>query len=225
MLLAVLQHIYVFGIQAQAGIFPLEPSEKVLDQLLGILWCCGQMGIVKGQCGEQVRIREIGMQQSPQPPLCVPLIEALLNLGCRLAPLPSFLWMGIYWINDYLPLLPTIVFLLSVASLHICSLSHMVIVLIPYTSSAYGKEVHPVGKSYASIVDDEKWLLSGRTFSRENEKSLHLYHRPKARNGGAVENMELNSLTCLPQGFLPTRRNRYVTIKIFPCNVDNFLAI
>ena len=32
----------------------------------------------------------------------------------------------------------------------------MVIVLIPYTSPPYGKKVHPVGKCYASIVDDEK---------------------------------------------------------------------
>ena len=38
----------------------------------------------------------------------------------------------------------------------------MVIVLIPYTSSAYGKEVHPVGKSYASIVDDEKMAFEQR---------------------------------------------------------------
>ena len=96
------------------------------------------------------------MQQSPQPPLCVPLIEALLNLGCRLAPLPSFLWIGIYWINGYLQILPTVIFLCSVSSLHICSLSYMVIVLIPYTSPPYGRMAHPVGKSYASIVDDEK---------------------------------------------------------------------
>jgi hypothetical protein len=32
----------------------------------------------------------------------------------------------------------------------------MVIVLIPYTSSAYGKEVHPVGKSYAINIEAEK---------------------------------------------------------------------
>ena len=38
----------------------------------------------------------------------------------------------------------------------------MVIVLIPYTSSAYGKEVHPVGKSYASKVDDEKTAFEQR---------------------------------------------------------------
>ena len=91
----------------------------------------------------------------------MPLIEPLLNLGCRFAPLPSFLWMTIYWIDSYLQILPTVIFLLSVSSLHICPLSYMVIVLIPYTSSAYGKEVHPVGKSYASKVDDEKWLFLG----------------------------------------------------------------
>ena len=45
----------------------------------------------------------------------------------------------------------------------------MVIVLIPYTSSAYGKEVHPVGKSYASKVDEEKRLLSSGTNTRQYE--------------------------------------------------------
>ena len=108
------------------------------------------------------------MEQTAQLALCVPLIELLLNLGCRLAPLPSFLWMAIYWIDGYLQILPTIVFLLSVSSLHICSLSYMVIVLIPYTSSAYGKEVHPVGKSYASIVDDEKTAFEQRSKHRQN---------------------------------------------------------
>ena len=44
----------------------------------------------------------------------------------------------------------------------------MVIVLIPYTSSAYGKEVHPVGKSYASIVDDEKTAFEQRSKHRQN---------------------------------------------------------
>jgi hypothetical protein len=46
----------------------------------------------------------------------------------------------------------------------------VVVVLIPYTRPPYGTEAHPVGKSFASKVDDEKWLLSGRTFFRENEK-------------------------------------------------------
>ena len=102
------------------------------------------------------------MEQPPQPPLSVPLIEPLLNLSCRLAPLPSFLWMGIYWIDGYLQILPTIVFLCSVSSLHICSLSYMVIVLIPYTSSAYGRNPHPVGKSYASKVEAEKTAFGKR---------------------------------------------------------------
>ena len=117
------------------------------------------------------------MQQSPQPPLCVPLIEALLNLGCRLAPLPSFLWIGIYWINGYLQILPTVIFLCSISSLHICSLSYMVIVLIPYTSPPYGTAIHPVGKSYASIVDDEKSAFEQRSKHRQNghKKSRYLH--------------------------------------------------
>ena len=36
----------------------------------------------------------------------------------------------------------------------------MVIVLIPYTSSAYGKEVHPVGKSFVSNIEAEKLTFS-----------------------------------------------------------------
>ena len=39
----------------------------------------------------------------------------------------------------------------------------MVIVLIPYTSSAYGTAIHPVGKSYASKVDDEKSAFEQRS--------------------------------------------------------------
>ena len=147
---------------------PFQPSEKVLDQLLGILWCCRQMSIVKGQCGEQVRIRKIGVEQTAELALCVPLVQPLLNLGCWLAPLPSFLWLGIYWIDSYLHILTAIVFLLSILPLHICSLSYMVVVLIPYTSSAYGKEVNPVGKSYASIVDDEKSAFEQRSKHRQN---------------------------------------------------------
>ena len=38
----------------------------------------------------------------------------------------------------------------------------MLVVLIPYTSSAYGTAIHPVGKSYASIVDDEKMAFEQR---------------------------------------------------------------
>ena len=53
----------------------------------------------------------------------------------------------------------------------------MVIVLIPYTSSAYGKEVHPVGKSYASIVDDEKTAFEQGRKHRQNghKKSRYLH--------------------------------------------------
>ena len=51
----------------------------------------------------------------------------------------------------------------------------MVIVLIPYTSSAYGKEVHPVGKSYASIVDDEKMAFEQSCKHRPNGKNRYLY--------------------------------------------------
>ena len=32
----------------------------------------------------------------------------------------------------------------------------MVIVLIPYTSSAYGTAIHPVGKCYAINIEAEK---------------------------------------------------------------------
>ena len=35
----------------------------------------------------------------------------------------------------------------------------MVVVLMPYTSSAYGKEVHPVGKSYAINIEAEKFYF------------------------------------------------------------------
>ena len=38
----------------------------------------------------------------------------------------------------------------------------MVIVLIPYTSQPYGRMAHPVGKSYASIVDDENMAFEQR---------------------------------------------------------------
>ena len=37
----------------------------------------------------------------------------------------------------------------------------MDIVLILYTSQPYGRITHPVGKSYASIVDDEKTAFLG----------------------------------------------------------------
>ena len=116
-LLSVFQNIYVFCIQTQAGVFPFEPTEEVLEQPLGILYRCGEIYLVKGQCGKKVGRGEIGMQQSPQPPLCMPLIEPLLNLCCRLTPLPSFLWMGIYWIDSHLQILPTVIFFSALMSL------------------------------------------------------------------------------------------------------------
>ena len=67
----------------------------------------------------------------------------------------------------------------------------MVIVLIPYTSSAYGKEVHPVGKSYASIVDDEKTAFEQEHKHRQkgHKKSRYLYHRCICRYGLVAENL------------------------------------
>ena len=112
--------------------------------LLGILWCCGQMGIVKGQCGEQVRIREIGVEQTAQLALCVPLVEPLLDFGGWLAPLPPPRCLGIYWIDHHFHILPAMIFLLSVPSLHCYFLSQMVVVLIPYTSQPYGRLARPV---------------------------------------------------------------------------------
>ena len=57
---------------------------------------------------------------------------------------------------------PAMIFLLSVSSLHIYFLSQMVAQLIPNTSQPYGRLTHPVGKSYASIVDDEKTAFEQR---------------------------------------------------------------
>ena len=53
----------------------------------------------------------------------------------------------------------------------------MVVVLIPYTSSAYGTAIHPVGKSYASKVDDEKSAFESGTDSRQHrhKKSRYLH--------------------------------------------------
>ena len=51
-----------------------------------------------------------------------------------------------------------------------------VVVLIPYTSSAYGRLSYPVGKSYATKVDDEKSAL--QTGHRYKQKSRYLYHKP-----------------------------------------------
>ena len=44
----------------------------------------------------------------------------------------------------------------------------MVIVLIPYTSSAYGTEVHPVGKSYAINIEAEKTAFEQGRKHRQN---------------------------------------------------------
>ena len=44
----------------------------------------------------------------------------------------------------------------------------VVAVLIPCTSSAYGKQLPPVGKSYASIVDDEKSAFEQGRKHRQN---------------------------------------------------------
>ena len=43
----------------------------------------------------------------------------------------------------------------------------MVIVLIPYTSPPYGRIAHPVGKSYASKIDDEKSAFESGTDTRQ----------------------------------------------------------
>jgi hypothetical protein len=126
------------------------------------------MGIVKGQCSEQVRIREIGMEQTAQLALCVPLVEPLLDFGGWFAPLSPPLCLGVYWIDRHLQIFPAMVFLLSVSSLHICFLSQMVAVLILFTSQPYGRMTHPVGKSYASIVDDEKTAFEQRSKHRQN---------------------------------------------------------
>lgn len=51
-LLSALQNIYVLGIQTQAAVLPFQPTEEILEQSLGILHRCGEVGIIKGQCGE-----------------------------------------------------------------------------------------------------------------------------------------------------------------------------
>ena len=101
------------------------------------------------------------MEQTAQLALCVPLVEPLLDFGGWFAPLSPPLCLGVYWIDRHLQIFPAMVFLLSVSSLHICFLSQMVVVLIPNTSQPYGRLTHPVGKSYASIVDDEKTAFLG----------------------------------------------------------------
>ena len=152
----VFQDIDVLGFHAQFAIAPLELTETVLEQPLSFLHRCREVGTPKGQGGEQARCREISMEQPTKPPLCVPPMQPLLHFRGGFPPLPPPLCFGVYWKDGYFQIVTTIILPLSICSLHICSLSHMVVVLIPYTSSAYGKEVHPVGKSYASKVDDEK---------------------------------------------------------------------
>ena len=105
--------------------------------------------------------RKGGMAHTAELALCVPLVEPLLDFGGWLAPLSPPLCLGVYWIDRHLQIFPAIIFLLSVSSLHICFLSQMVVVLILYTSQPYGRMTHPVGKSYASIVDDEKLAFLG----------------------------------------------------------------
>ena len=111
------------------------------------------------------------MQQPTQPPLCVPLVEPLLNLGCRLTPLPSFLWVAIYWIDGYLQILPTIVFLLSVCSLHMFPSLYGCYVNILY-KPVIGHRLRPFGKCFASNIDDENltFILGERSqFGRDGE--------------------------------------------------------
>jgi hypothetical protein len=45
----------------------------------------------------------------------------------------------------------------------------VVVVLIPYTRPPYGRKAHPVGKSFASKVDDEKSAFSGGTDTNTNK--------------------------------------------------------
>jgi len=44
----------------------------------------------------------------------------------------------------------------------------MVIVLIPYTSSIYGRNPHPVGESYAINIEAEKTAFEQRSKHRQN---------------------------------------------------------
>ena len=83
------------------------------------------------------------MEQTAQLALCVPLVEPLLDFGGWLAPLPPPLCLGVYWIDRHLHILPAMVFLLSVSSLHIYFLSQMVVVLILNTSQPYGRLTLP----------------------------------------------------------------------------------
>lgn len=155
----VFQDIDVLGFHAQFAIAPLELTEAVLEQPLSILHRCREVGTPKGQGDEQVRCREISMEQSTEPPLCVPPVEPLLGVRGGLLPFTSSSWFGVYWKDGYFQIVTTIILPLSICSLHICSLSHMVVVLIPYTSSAYRTVAHPVGKCFVLNLEAEKTCL------------------------------------------------------------------
>ena len=43
--------------------------------------------------------RKGGMAHTAELALCVPLVQSLLDLRGRLLPLPSLLWVGVYWID------------------------------------------------------------------------------------------------------------------------------
>mgnify|MGYP003316356438 CR=1 FL=1 len=92
------------------------------------------------------------MEQTAQLPLCVPLIDPLLDFGGWLAPLPPPFCFGTYWIDHHLQILPAIIFLLSVSSLHMYSLSQMVVVLILFTSQPYGRIAIPFAISDVRLV-------------------------------------------------------------------------
>ena len=143
MLLAVLHHIDVLRLGAQLAVSPLQSTEEVLKQPLAILYRFRERVIVEGQGGKQVRWGEVGVQQPAKPSFCVPSVQFLLDLCGWFAPFPSSLWLVVYWEYLHFQILPAIMFPFSIFPLHISSLSLMVVVLIPYTSSAYGKKSLP----------------------------------------------------------------------------------
>ena len=59
----------------------------------------------------------------------------------------------------------------------------MVIVLIPYTSSAYGTAIHPVGKSYAINIEAEKTAFELRDKYRYKQKPRYHHHSCFCRYG------------------------------------------
>ena len=129
------------------------------------------------------------MEQTAQLALCVPLVEPLLDFGGWLAPLSPPLCLSVYWIDHHLQIFPAMVFLLSVSSLHFFVPSQMVVVLIPYTSQPYGRLTHPVGKSYASIVDDEKTAFSRRVEYKNPATIIIARFFCYERAAGAVKKM------------------------------------